>query len=325
MLGETWWFVRFTLEAVLELLPWFLVAIVLGVLVQHLDLDVLAKRALSRHGVLGVVLSAAVGALSPFCSFTVIPLVARLLRAGVPLSVIMAFWVASPAMDPEIFALSAAALGTDVATARLLGAVALSVGAGFLVLVAERRGRLRDVLVRSSEGAATGRPPLTPGTGCAASSAAPPDDARPWPVVLRTNARAIDGGRFARDVVRDLTGLGRWLLLAVLAQAVIVRHVPQEWVTSSLGTTAWWAVPLAALVGVPLYLNGVGAIPVAAGLLSHGMTAGAAVTFLLAGAVTTVPAMVAVRAVVRWRAFAVYLGVGLVGSTLVGLAVRPLL
>ncbi|MBM6405937.1 permease [Phycicoccus sp. CSK15P-2] len=366
MLGELWWFVTFTAQAVLELLPWFLVAIVLGVLIQHLDLDMLAKRALSRHGVLGVLLSAAVGALSPFCSFTVIPLISRLLRAGVPLSVIMAFWIASPAMDPEIFALSAAALGPDVATARLVGAIVLSVGSALVVLAVERRGGFRDVLVRERP-SRTAEPapdrvaasvavtvpqggPATPvapvagpapasgpvadevsGAACSATcggdTAESPwdddDDGCAWQEVVRANARTIDWRRFARDVGRDLTGLGRWLLLAVVAQGVIVRYVPQEWVTTAIGSSDWWAVPLAALVGVPLYLNGVGAIPITQGLLTQGMMPGAAVTFLLAGAITTVPAMVAVRSVVRWRVFAYYVGVGLVGSILIGVAAQP--
>lgn len=112
--------------------------------------------------------------------------------------------------------------------------------------------------------------------------------------------------------------MGKWLLLAIVAQGVIVRYLPQDWVTASLGTGDWWAIPLAGVVGVPLYLNGVGAIPITQGLLSQGMMPGAAVTFLLAGAITTVPAMVAVRAVARWSTFAFYVGVGFLGSILVG-------
>ncbi|PID96019.1 MAG: hypothetical protein CSA84_07015 [Actinomycetales bacterium] len=346
-------------------MPWFAAAIFLGVLIQHLNLDMVAKRGFNRHGPLGVILAAAVGALSPFCSFTVIPLISRLLRVGVPLSVIMAFWIASPVMDPEIFALSAAALGVDVAVARLLGAIVLSVGAGLIVLSIERRGGFRTVLrpsieadvmppsqtppsqtataamgSRSTDSAADaarvvpigshetntesmGPAPTCPQGGSASTGDDSPcpwsdDDGRPWQEILRDNARAIDWPRLGRDMLRDLRMMGKWLVLAIIAQGVIVRYVPQDWVTSALGTGDWWAIPLAAGVGVPLYLNGVGAIPITQGLLSQGMMPGAAVTFLLAGAMTTVPAMVAVRAVVRWNAFAFYAGAGLVGSMAIG-------
>lgn len=376
MLGELWWFLRFTLEAIVELAPWFIAAIVLGVLIQHLNLDMLAKRGFSRHGVLGVVLAAAVGALSPFCSFTVIPLISRLLRAGVPLSVIMAFWMASPSMDPEIFALSAAALGTDVAVARLLGAIVLSVGSGLVVLFIERRGGFKAVLRDSVDSTASasvspamsapavatartsssvaavatvgargqlsgprtsfaGSPPTPAKANVDTSSCAScddtadpsganddpicdQDDGRSWYQVVRQHSAGIDWRRFIRDVLRDLVVMGKWLLLAIVAQGVIVRYLPQDWVTASLGTGDWWAIPLAGAVGVPLYLNGVGAIPITQGLLSQGMVPGAAVTFLLAGAITTVPAMVAVRAVARWSTFAFYVGVGFLGSILVG-------
>ncbi|MGL4176211.1 MAG: permease, partial [Dermatophilaceae bacterium] len=279
MLAEVEWFVRFTIDAILELAPWFLAAIGLGVLIQHLNLDMLATRAFRRHGVLGVVLSAAVGALSPFCSFTVIPLVTRLLRSGVPLSVIMAFWIASPAMDPEIFALSAAALGTDVAVARLLGAIALSVGSGLLVLAIERQGGFRDVLVRRagpadqrgaapanvpapaamlatpSAGMTTTAPVPAPDSRASATSSTEPepwdgDDGRRWHLVIREHTRDVNWRRFARDVLRDTGSLGKWLLLAVVLQAAIVRYVPQDWVISALGTADWWSVPAAALVGV---------------------------------------------------------------------------
>lgn len=358
--------VSFVVMAALELAPWFLLAVVLGVLVQHLNLDVLAKRAFARHGVVAVLTTAAVGALSPFCSFTVIPLISRLLRSGVPLSAVMAFWVASPAMDPEIFALSAAALGIDVATARLVGALLLSVGAGLVVLVLERRGLfaqpLRPSVARAE--AAVARPVPVPATagapaapdvavpadapsasgaacgtgaeapeaaaaacdpGCAAPAEDPwaDDDGTPWRTMIARNARLIDWRRFGRDVLRDARGLGGWLLLALVAMALVVRYVPTSLVSSLLGADGVAAIPLAAALGTPLYLNGVAAIPVVQGLLAQGMLPAAGVTFLLAGATTTVPAMVAVRSVVNGRVFAFYLGVAFLGSILVGLLVSP--
>ncbi|TQL03093.1 permease [Cellulomonas sp. SLBN-39] len=350
--------VSFVVMAALELAPWFLLAVVLGVLVQHLNLDVLAKRAFARHGVVAVLTTAAVGALSPFCSFTVIPLISRLLRSGVPLSAVMAFWVASPAMDPEIFALSAAALGIDVATARLAGALLLSVGAGLVVLVLERRGLFaqplrpsvaraeaavaRPVPVPATAGAPVDAPAASgaaPGTGveapdvaaaacdpdCAAPAEDPwaDDDGTPWRTMIARNARLIDWRRFGRDVLRDARGLGGWLLLALVAMALVVRYVPTSLVSSLLGADGVAAIPLAAALGTPLYLNGVAAIPVVQGLLAQGMLPAAGVTFLLAGATTTVPAMVAVRSVVNGRVFAFYLGVAFLGSILVGLLVSP--
>lgn len=143
----------FILFEVLHYLPWFLVAIVLGIAVQRLSIDVVARRSFAhgRRGVLGIAIVTAIGAFSPFCSFTVIPLIRRFLIAGVPLSAVMSFWIASPSMDPEIYALSAAQLGLPIATARLIGALVLSFGAGLIVLALERRGRFADPLLDSTE------------------------------------------------------------------------------------------------------------------------------------------------------------------------------
>src|SRR5439155_14123758 len=137
---------RITRENLTHLAIYFFIALFVAALIDLLYLDVIARRSFKRHGLLGVVMTTCLVAFSPFCSFTVIPLIRKLLRSGVPLSAVMSFWIASPAMDPPIYGLTAAQIGVPLATARLLGAVALSAGAGIFVLFLERRGLLRDVL-----------------------------------------------------------------------------------------------------------------------------------------------------------------------------------
>jgi uncharacterized membrane protein YraQ (UPF0718 family) len=126
-------------------------------------------------------------------------------------------------------------------------------------------------------------------------------------------------------VWEDSVGLGKWLLLAIVLEALLVRYVPQNVIATTLGSQGVFAIPLASLISVPLYLNGVGAIPIAAGLLRQGMESAASATFLLGGAVTTIPAMVAVRSVVNNKVFGLYLAVGLLGSIAVGFLVAPFL
>ncbi|MET7759645.1 permease [Streptomyces sp. NPDC005389] len=359
---------RFILFEVLHYLPWFLVAIVLGIAVQRLSIDVVARRSFAhgRRGILGIAIVTAIGAFSPFCSFTVIPLIRRFLIAGVPLSAVMSFWIASPSMDPEIYALSAAQLGLPIATARLIGALVLSFGAGLIVLALERRGRFADPLLDSTEektpakscsqeavtvpetacstAKATVPEPVTVGGGgagggtseggCggAAQEPAPAaggcstaarndedDDGTPWRVLVRRDIKNLRAGEILKEIVSDSLILGKWLLLAIVLEALIVRYVPTDVVSGILGTDGVLSVLVAGLISVPLYLNGVGAIPVVEGLLDQGMVAAAGVTFLLGGAITTIPAMVAVKSVVKAKVFAFYLGVGLLGSVGIGL------
>ncbi|MGW6418723.1 permease [Streptomyces sp. NPDC055055] len=364
---------RFILVEVLHYLPWFLVAIVLGIAVQRLSIDVVARRSFAqgRRGVLGIAIVTAIGAFSPFCSFTVIPLIRRFLIAGVPLSAVMSFWIASPSMDPEIYALSAAQLGIPIATARLIGALVLSFGAGLIVLALERRGRFADPLLDSTEEKAPAKTcsqeaVTVPETACSTVKASVPepvavggggvggtpegscggasqepvataggcstaarndeeDDGTPWRVLVRRDIKNLRAGEILKEIVSDSLILGKWLLLAIVLEALIVRYVPTDVVSGVLGTDGVLSVLVAGLISVPLYLNGVGAIPVVEGLLDQGMVAAAGVTFLLGGAITTIPAMVAVKSVVKTKVFAFYLGVGLLGSVGIGLITLPLL
>ena len=113
--------------------------------------------------------------------------------------------------------------------------------------------------------------------------------------------------------------------LQAVVEALILFYVPQETIAGVLGGRSAFAVPLAALVGLPPYMNEMGALPIVSGLLESGMQPGAAIAFLIAGPLTTVPAMAAVWGVVSPRVFALSVGFGLVGSVLLGLATNLLL
>ncbi|HEX6073669.1 MAG TPA: permease [Micromonosporaceae bacterium] len=344
-------FALYFFPTLFHILPWFMLAIGLALAVQKVKLDVLASRVFAHHGLLAIVLTTAIGAFSPFCSYTVIPLVRRFLKSGVALSAVMAFWVASPSMDPEIYAFSLVQLGFPISTARLVGALTLSLGAGLLVYAGERRGHFRRVLRGQAPGTSTAQPAAgrtvttvsgdprgvptstTSSVTAVLSKSAPPcaaaatpacgasdtgDDGRPWRELAVTELRKLRLVPLVREFVSDCLILGKWVVVAVAVETVIVQYVPQDAITSVLGSSLW-SVPLSGLVSVPLYVNGIAAIPVVDGLLQRGMSAEAAVTFLLGGAVTTVPAMVAVRAVVVNRVFLTYLAVGLFGSIGLGL------
>jgi uncharacterized membrane protein YraQ (UPF0718 family) len=135
-------------SSALRILPVFLLSVSLGVLVRALKLDGAIRRAFDARVGVAIVLATAVGAFSPFCSCTVVPLVAGLLVAGVPLAPVMSFWIASPTMDPEVFALSVGMIGWPLAVARLLATLALSLGAGYLTLALVRSGLLGGNVLR---------------------------------------------------------------------------------------------------------------------------------------------------------------------------------
>jgi len=242
------------------------------------------------------------GALSPFCSCGVIPLIAALLVMGVPLPAVMAFWLASPVMDPQMFVLTAAALGLKLAIAKALAAVGIGLMGGLATWAVQRHGGFAEPL----RGAVS---------TCGGGAVQCPKPVR-W-AFWQERARRTT---FADEARRNGVFLLRWLSLAFLLESLMLRYLPAEAVGTWLGSDQAWAIPSAALAGVPAYLNGYAAIPTTGALLALGMSPGAALAFMVAGAVTSIPAAIAVFALVKRPVFLWYLGLAFVGSTAVGLA-----
>ncbi|HEY5739627.1 MAG TPA: permease, partial [Gammaproteobacteria bacterium] len=136
----------FTLEALWEMLPFFALAIGIAAYARATSADSLIAKAFSGHPVRATMLAALVGAISPFCSCGVIPLIAAMLGAGVPLAPVMAFWIASPIMDPEMFILTAAGIGFNFAVAKTVAAMAMGLMAGLSILLIQRYGGLESPL-----------------------------------------------------------------------------------------------------------------------------------------------------------------------------------
>ena len=294
--------VRFVAGALAGIAPFLVLAVAIAAFASASGADRLIARAFSGSPGRTVILAAVVGALSPFCSCGVIPLIAAMLRAGVPLAPVMAFWLASPIMDPEMFVLTAAGVGLGFAGAKTVAAVGMGLAGGIAVLALERAGGLRDPLADAA------RP------GCGAGF----DPRAPVSVRGRFWEDADRRERFVRDSLGTGGFLLKWLTVAFLAESLMMAYVPAESVAAVLGGDSAFAIPLAAVVGVPAYMNGYAAIPLISGLLEMGMSNGAALAFATAGAVSCIPAAIAVWALVRRSVFVLYLALGLGGAILSG-------
>ena len=143
----------FIAGAFLHIWPYLLVTIPLAVVVRMSGASKYIGRAFQGRPIIAIFLATAIGAFSPLCSCGVIPVVAALLIGGVPVAPVMSFWIASPSMDPEIFFLSVATLGWELAVWRLAGTLILSLSAGFVTHFIERRGWLGQQILRSQQAA----------------------------------------------------------------------------------------------------------------------------------------------------------------------------
>ncbi len=254
-----------------------------------------------------IVLAALIGGLAPFCSCEVIPFVAGLLAVGAPLSAIMAFWLSSPLIDPPTVFITAAALGWPFAVAKAAAAIGLGLFGGFTMRAATSAGLFanaaRGISVKSC--------------GCGPS----PFNGRPvWRFWTEQQRRET----FRDQLVENALFLVKWLALAYVLEALLITYVPASLIAGIVGGEGITTIALAAAVGMPAYLNGYVAPALVAGLMDQGMSAGAGLAFMVGGAVSSVPAMAAVWALVRREVFFAYLGLGFAGSVLAGLVFQAL-
>jgi uncharacterized membrane protein YraQ (UPF0718 family) len=292
----------FTGRAILDVAPFLLASIAIAAYAKASGADALIARAFTGRETSMIIAAALMGALSPFCSCGVIPLIAALLSMGVPLAPVMAFWLASPLMDPSMYFLTAGTLGTGFATFKVGAAIAVGLIGGFGTYALMRAGAFAEPL---REGVGNG--------GCGASSVRTRKD-----VVWRFWGEADRRAKFARNALENLLFLGKWLGIAFFLESLMLAYVPAETVSAAIGGDGWLTVLGATLVGVPAYLNGYAALPLVGGLIEQGMAPGAGMAFLLAGGVSSIPAAIAVWALARPPVFAAYLLFAFVGSFAMG-------
>lgn len=290
-------------QALLQTAPFLVLSISIAAWAGATGADNLIAKAFTGSPLLMIVLAASAGAVSPFCSCGVIPLIAALLTMGVPLSAVMAFWLASPIMDPSMFVLTAGVLGAEFAVAKTLAAVGLGLFGGLVVHLMSRGGALLDPL---REGIGNG--------GCGGAKIRAPK-----PVVWRFWQDDDRRKKFGKTALTTTLFLAKWLVLAFVLESLMLAWIPAETVTSALGGDGVLPIVTATLVGVPAYLNGYAALPLVSGLIDQGMALGAGMAFLVAGGVTSIPAAMAVWALAKPKVFALYLGLSLTGAFASGL------
>jgi hypothetical protein len=345
--------VYFIVGAFAQIWPYLLITIPLAVLVRMSGASRYISRAFQAQPVIAIFLATAVGAFSPFCSCGVIPVIAALLIGGVPLAPVMSFWLASPSMDPEIFLLSVASLGWELAVWRLGTTFVLSLSAGFITHFVVGRGwlggqflrnhpvtsapstwtvlkngwrRLKESLrPRPTLGFAAGGALQTGGVVCCTAS---PEVSQPEPEPAPSCGLDGEGScdaaldpfwrRLLGETWSAATMVATFMLLAFFLEALIELYVPSEWIAGLLGPGNPWAIPTAALIGVPVYTSNLTALAMVGGLLKQGMDPAAALAFLIAGPTTTIPAMAAVWGLTTRRVFVLYISFALVGAMALG-------
>lgn len=227
------------------------------------------RRRLSGAGVFGNIVAAGFGALTPFCACSTIPMTVGFLNAGVPFGSTMSFLIASPLLNPIILGMLGAMVGIKAMVAYFVIAFLCSILFGFLL---EKIGAQKYVKnVR-----------LKPASCCAGSHEVVDKHSLPFPSKLKV---AFAG---AWDSLRPIMG---YLLVGVALGAGIYGYMPQDFVMKIAGPDNPFAIPVAAILGIPLYIRAETAIPIGLALMGKGMSIGAVISLIIGGAGMAIPEM----------------------------------
>ncbi len=297
-----WIIVTFAFNAFLSTLPYIVFAVLLIAGLKAAGAEAVIARAFQGRENRMIVLAALFGGLAPFCSCEVIPFIAGLLALGAPLSAVMAFWLSSPLIDPPTLLITAAALGWPFAIGKAVAAVALGLFGGYVVKLLKGQGQFAQPL----------RVYQQSGCGCGPN---PFDGKSEWQFWQHAERRAT----FKHEFLVNAGFLVKWLALAYVLEALLVTYVPASAIAGLVGGEGIVPIAIAALVGMPAYLNSYIAPPLLAGLIEQGMSNGAAMAFMVSGAISSIPAMAAVWSLVKRQVFFSYIGLGVSGAIISGM------
>jgi hypothetical protein len=238
-------------------------------------------------------MAALLGTVTPFCSCSAVPLFIGFVTAGVPLGVTFSFLVSAPMVNEVALVLLFGLFGWKIAALYLGTGLAVAMLAGWTI---GRIGMERHVepWVYESMGAARGG-------GL--------DERLPFAERLR------HGGEAVRDIVGKVWP---YLVLGIAVGAGIHGYVPENFLASFMGRGAWWSVPLAVVVGIPMYANAAGIIPIVEALLGKGAALGTVLAFMMSVIALSLPEMIILRKVLRPALIATFSVVVGLGIMLVG-------
>jgi len=244
-----------------------------------------------RREAAGNVLASLLGIVTPFCSCSAVPLFIGFVESGVPLGVTFSFLIAAPMINEVAVVLLFGLVGPRITMLYVGTGLTIAIVSGWVI------GRLR--LERFVES---------------------------WVHTVKIGTAALDLELTARDrvmaggvAVRDIVGkVWPYVFIGIAIGAGIHGYVPEGALAGILGRGAWWAVPAAVLIGIPMYSNAAGIIPVVQALLGKGAALGSVLAFMMSVIALSLPELVILRKVLRPPLIAAFVGIVAVGIMLVG-------
>lgn len=266
LLDTLWYFCYITVELVVLFIA---ITAIVEIILMYIP-QAKISRWIEKSGFFGNVIAAGFGALTPFCACSTIPMTVGFLNAGVPFGATMSFLIASPLLNPIIIAMLGALVGIKAMLIYVAIAFLCSVIFGWGLQKVDAQKYVKNVR-------------LKPQTCCSGSEEVTVETKKlPWgqkiAIALRT------GWYTLRPIIW-------YLIIGVALGAVIYGYMPSDWVLKIAGPDNPFAVPVAAIIGVPLYIRAETAIPIGVALMGKGMSIGAVIALVIGGAGMAIPEM----------------------------------
>jgi uncharacterized protein len=240
----------------------------------------------------GNVLAGGLGIVTPFCSCSAVPLFIGFVETGIPLGVTLSFLIASPMINEVALVMLFGMFGWQVAAIYLVTGLFIAITAGWVI------GKLK--MEKYIEGWVF--------------------DVKMGDIDAPASQMAFeDRVRYGLNAVREIVGkVWPYVLAGIAVGAAIHGYVPEGLLASFMGKDAWWSVPAAVLIGVPMYSNAAGIIPIVQALMEKGAALGTALAFMMAVVGLSLPEVIILRKVLKWQLIGVFVGVVAIGIIIIG-------
>lgn len=289
--GEAIAFFLYDVPKVLLLLT--LIVFVTGVLRSWFSPEKTRAILSGKREILGYPLAASLGVLTPFCSCSSVPLFIGFVSAGIPLGVTFSFLIAGPMVGPVGLGLLFGLVGWKITAIYLVFGFSIATVAGWVMGRMGLERYLQDWVRELNTDAAIGLP--------------------------EERLSKVDRLKVGWDQVKEILGkVWIWVVIGISIGALIHGYVPEAIMLKIMGGEAWWSVPAAVVVGVPMYTNAAGVIPIVEALLGKGAALGTTLAFMMSVIALSLPEMIILRQVLTMRLIAIFIGVVASGILAVG-------
>ncbi len=270
-----------------------LIIFIVGIIRTYFSPEKTRKALEGKSLFTGNVMAALLGIVTPFCSCSAIPLFLGFVEAGIPLGVTFSFLIAAPMINEVALVLLIGLFGWKVALIYVLTGLSIAILAGFTLEKLNLTRFVADWVYKTH-----------------AKQQLEEEEK------MTFNQRIEAGG----EVVKEIVGkIWIYILLGIAVGAGAHGFVPDEYLAGALGNQNWYSVPLAIVVGIPLYSNAAGIIPIVSVLIEKGVTLGTALAFMMAVIGLSLPEIIILKKVLKWQLIGIFVGVVAAGILTVGL------